>query len=138
MVHRNADRVPARTLHQRRQVAVHMVEVRQVEESRALKQFDPATGVRRVVVQHARTDGIGPTRGPALAGIVLALHAPAGKELDLRRGGVARLQQESAKALADYADAVDQAGVNAAYLEAEEVRAEIGRSQPLLSVTLVR
>ena len=38
---------------------------------------------------------------------------------------VANLQ----KALADYADAVDQAGVNAAYLEAEEVRAEIGRSQ---------
>ena len=37
--------------------------------------------------------------------------------------------RKSIRMLADYADAVDQAGVNAAYLEAEEVRAEIGRSQ---------
>ena len=33
------------------------------------------------------------------------------------------------KALTDFADAVDQSEVNAAYLKAEEVRAEIGRSQ---------
>lgn len=33
------------------------------------------------------------------------------------------------KALTDFADAVDQSEVNAAYLKAEDVRAEIGRSQ---------
>src|SRR5207342_2700993 len=78
VVHRHAHRLPARALHQRRQVAVHVVEVGQVEEGGAFEQLDAAAGVGRVVVQHAHADRIGPLRRPALAAGVLAVDAPAG------------------------------------------------------------
>lgn len=86
MVDRHADRLPAGTLHQRRQVAVHVVEIRQVEEGGALEQLDAAAGVRGVIAQHARADGIGPLAGPALAARILAIDAPAGEQPDLRIG----------------------------------------------------
>ncbi|KAG1083259.1 hypothetical protein G6F40_014823 [Rhizopus arrhizus] len=64
-----------------------------VEEGVALEQLDAAAGVGRVIAQHARADGIGPAAGPALAAAVLAVDAPAGKQLHLRLGRIARGQQ---------------------------------------------
>jgi hypothetical protein len=66
MVDRHADRLPAGALHQRRQVAVHVVEVGQVEEGLALEQLDAAAGVGRVVAQHARADRVGPAEAQRL------------------------------------------------------------------------
>src|SRR3546814_13784309 len=85
LVDGHAHGLPAGALHQRRQVAVHVVEVRQVEEGGALEQLRPATGVGCVVAQHPRADRIGPLRGPALAARVLAVDAPAGEQLPVRR-----------------------------------------------------
>src|SRR3546814_5901861 len=56
-----------------------------VEEGGALEQLRPATGVGCVVAQHPRADRIGPLRGPALAARVLAVDAPAGEQLHVRR-----------------------------------------------------
>src|SRR3546814_11910916 len=85
LVDGHAHGLPAGALHQRRQVAVHVVEVRQVEEGGALEQLRPATGVGCVVAQHPRADRIGPLRGPALAARVLAVAAPACEQLHVRR-----------------------------------------------------
>ncbi|MNV05307.1 hypothetical protein D3C71_956370 [compost metagenome] len=72
---------------------MHVVEVRQIEEGVALEQLDAAAGIGGVIAQHARADGVGPLAGPALGAAVLAVDAPAGKQLDLGFGGVARGQQ---------------------------------------------
>src|SRR3546814_7219107 len=55
------------------------------EEGVALVQLRPASGVGCVVAQHPRADRIGPLRGPALAARVLAVDAPAGEQLHVRR-----------------------------------------------------
>ncbi|MNM70802.1 hypothetical protein D3C81_824440 [compost metagenome] len=72
---------------------MHVVEVRQIEEGVALEQLDAAAGIGGVIAQHARADGVGPLAGPALAAAVLAVDAPAGKQLHLGIGGTAGLQQ---------------------------------------------
>src|SRR5690625_2770599 len=83
----------AGALDQGRQVAVHVVEVGQAQEGFALDQFQAATGVGRVVLEHARTHRVGDLRTDALVETVLAGGAPAGKQAHVGSGLVARRQQ---------------------------------------------
>jgi hypothetical protein len=70
----------------RRQVAVHVVELRQGEEILAVEQFQTAAGVGGVVAEQAGAGGVGDARGQALDPAVLAVGAVAG---DQQRTGTA-------------------------------------------------
>ena len=85
--------LPARTLHQRGKITMHVIEIGQVQKRVAFEQLDPAAGVGRSIVQQAGSNGIGPARCPALAGVVATGDPPSREQLDVFGRSIARRQQ---------------------------------------------
>lgn len=65
-----------------RDEAVHVVEIGQAQEGRALDQFQPAAGVWCGVLEQAAAQAVGKARGPALAGAVAAVDPVPGHQRD--------------------------------------------------------
>src|SRR5687767_1968022 len=63
MPHRDRNHVRARTLIQRWQKAMHVIEMGQLQKSRSMHEFDAATCVRRSIPKHPGAHTVGDARG---------------------------------------------------------------------------
>ena len=69
----NAAHIPSGAQHQCGQVAVHMIEVGQIEKCSALEQLDAAASVGGVIAQQTAANGVGKARCDAFTAAVLAM-----------------------------------------------------------------